>query len=163
MAYLSKNDQPLAQTPRTMFIHSRESSVDELMFSNFAHTRLREEAKECDQAVIRYFSAADPEDSSQTNLMRRETRRLGSLKPEDEGPAYVMLEDIEELHFEFFDDQMNEWKDTWNTRSLDGQPDRLPAKIKIELTVEDYWGKEITFVTATRIFVRNPLWFSAGS
>jgi len=163
MAYLSKNDQPMAQTPRTMFIHSRESSVDELMFSNFAHTRLREEAKECDQAVIRYFSAADPEDSSQTNLMRRETRRLGSLKPEDEGPAYVMLEDIEELHFEFFDDQMNEWKDTWNTRSLDGQPDRLPAKIKIELTVEDYWGKEITFVTATRIFVRNPLWFSAGS
>ena len=163
MAYLSKNDQPYAQVPRTMFTHSRNSSVDELMFSNFAHTRLREEAKECDQGVIRYYSAPDPEDSSQTNLMRRENKRLGSLKPDEEGPAYVMLEDVEELHFEFFDDQMNEWKDTWNTRSLDGQPDRLPVKVKIELTVTNSQGKEITFITATRIFVRNPLWFSSGS
>lgn len=163
MAYLSKNDQPMAQTPRTLFTHTRNSSVDELMFSNFAHVRMRENAKECDQGVIRYFSATDPDDSSITNLMRRETRRLGSLKPDEEGPAYILLQDVEELHFEFFDEQMNEWRDTWNTRSLDGQPDRLPTKVKIELTVKDERGKEITFITATRVFVRNPLWFSVGS
>ncbi len=163
MSYLSKNDQPFTTTPRTMFTHTGNSSVDELMFSNFGHVRMREEAKESDQGVIRYFSAPDPENSGQTNLMRRETRRLGSLKPAEEGPAYVMLEDVEELHFEFFDEQMNEWRDSWNTGSLDGQPDRLPSKVKIELTLKDERGKEITFITSTRIFVRNPLWFSAGS
>ncbi len=163
MSYLSKNDQPMATSPRTLFTHTRNSSIDELMFSNFGHVRLHEGAKESDQGVIRYFSAADPDDASKTNLMRRETRRLGSLKPEEEGPAYVMLEDVEELHFEFWDDQMSEWEDTWNTTSLDGKPDRLPTKVKILLTVKDERGKEITFITATRIFVRNPLWFSVGS
>jgi len=74
-----------------------------------------------------------------------------------------MLEDVRALHFEFFDEAQNDWKQVWNTRSADGQPDRLPTKVRIKLTVEDERGKEITFVTATRIFLQDPLWFSGGS
>lgn len=162
MAYLSKNDQMGTTNPRTLFVSQQSSSVDELMFSNMAHLRMEEDAKESDQCVIRYYPAADPENRSQTNLMRRESRRLGDQKPGEEGPAYIMLEDVEELHFEFFDVAAHEWKEIWNTRSADGQPDRLPSKVRVKLTVKNERNKEVTFVTATRIFMQDPLWFSAG-
>jgi len=160
MAYLSKNDQPSKIKPRTQFFGARNSSVDDLMFSALAHVRLQENAKECDQSLLRYYAAPDPEDRSVTNLMRRESRRLGVERPGEDGPAYIMLEDIEDLHFEYFDEQANEWKETWNTTSADGQPDRLPTKVRIALTVRNETGKEVTFRTATRIYMQDPLWFS---
>ena len=162
MAYLSKNDTMGTVNPRTMFVGLRSSSVDDLKFSNLAHLRMRENAKECDQGVVRYYAASDPVKRSQINLMRRENHRLGMEKPGEEGPAFIMLEDIKELHFEYFDEQANDWKESWNTGSADGQPDRLPSKVRIKLTMIDEWGKEQTFITGTRIFMKDPLWFSSG-
>ena len=162
MAYLSKNDTMGTINPRTLFIGKRESSVDDLMFSNLAHLRMRENAKESDQGVIRYYSALDPENKRQTNLMRREHHRLGARKPGEEAPAYIMLEDIESLHFDYFDEQNDEWRDSWNTTSADGQADRMPTKVRIKLTIKDEFGEELTFITATRIFMQDPLWFSSG-
>ena len=101
------------------------------MFTSLAHMPLRENAKECDQSLVRYYAAPDPDDRSVTNLMRRETPTSGRGDAGGGGPAYIMLEDIEELHFEFFDEQNNEWRETWNTTSADGQPDRLPTKVRI--------------------------------
>lgn len=168
MAYLSKNDlyymgaglSNAPQVPRTLFVSERSGQVDVLTFSALAHTRMKENAKESDQTVIRYYAAEDREDKARTNLMRRESRRLGSNKPGEEGPAYVMLEDIEELHYEFFDEQANEWKERWNTRSVDGQPDRLPTKVRLAITVKNEHDRDVTFRSATRIFLRDPLWFS---
>ena len=162
MAYLSKNDQMGTQYPRTMFISKRESKVDQMTFSHLAHLRMKENAKESDQGIIRYYESPDPDNNDKTNLMRREQHRLGVQKPGEEGPAFIMLEDIEELHFEFFDEQANEWKESWDTTSVSGQPDRMPSKVKIKLTLKDEWGKELTFITATRIFMQDPLWFSVG-
>ncbi len=162
MAYLSKNDQMGTTNPRTLFVGKRETSVDDLMFSNLSHLRMRENAKECDQGLVRYYEAADPEQKNRTNLMRREQHRLGAKRPGEEGPAFVMLEGIEALHFDYFDEQANEWRDSWNTTSADGQADRLPNKVRIKLTLKDEFGEELTFITATRIFMTDPLWFSSG-
>lgn len=171
MAFLSKNN-PLNQNqqePRTQFIGQRNSSVDDLMFSSLAHVPLVEDAKECDQTMIRYYAAPDPEDRKVTNLMRRASRRLGSDKPGEDGPAYVMIEDIEKLHFEYADESAltegkdKKWVDTWSTKSATGQPDRLPIKVRISLTVKNEAGDETTYVTATRIQMRDALWFSSGS
>lgn len=165
MAFLSKNDQQGKLHPRTFFISQRNSSVDDLMFTSLSHVRLTENAKESDQCIIRYYAAPDPDDRSMTNLMRRESKRLiyaTDVRPGETGPAYIMLEDVEELHFEYFDERNNEWRETWDTTSVDGQPDRLPTRIKIELTMKDPLGKEYTFVTATRIYMRDPLWFTSG-
>ncbi|MCK5798269.1 MAG: hypothetical protein KAI47_13850, partial [Deltaproteobacteria bacterium] len=93
-------------------------------------------------------------------LFRRETRRLGVEKPGEEGAAYVMMEDIEALHFEFFDVAGDKWLDHWDTRSADGHPGRLPRKIRILLTIRDEKGKEVTFQTATRTHLLDPLWFT---
>lgn len=158
MAYLSKHDQVGALVPRTLFESKRQARVDELTFSAVAHVRLQENAKESDQAMIRYFAAPDPENRRQTNLMRREAVRLGSDRPGEIGPAYTMLEDIESLRFEFFDPVANEWKDSWNTRSVDGQPDRLPNRVKILLEAKDEQGKTLRLQTQTKVYLQDALW-----
>jgi general secretion pathway protein J len=163
MAYLSKNDMVGTTQPRTFFVSQRNSIADDLSFSSLSHIPLNANAKECDQSVIRYYSAADPGSRSQQNLMRRETRRIGGEKPTEEGAAYMILEDIEGLHYEFYDEQNTQWKDTWNTKSADGQPDRLPTKVRISLTISDEQGRSITFITGTRIQLIDPLWFSSGT
>jgi len=163
MAYLSKNDQIGTNNPRTMFVGQRNGSVDDLMFSAFAHMALKADAKECDQSLIRYYAAPDPVDRGKTNLMRRETRRLGVERPGEEGPAYVMLEDIKELHFEYYDDIGEEWEEEWDTRSASKQPDKLPDQVRIVVTLNDERGEEVTVRTATRTHVRDPLWFTSSS
>lgn len=160
MAFLSKNQLFNQIVPRTLFVSERNSRVDQLTFSALSHVRIEENAKESDQCVIRYFSARDPENSGQTNLMRREEKRLGGQRPGEEGPAYVMLEDVESLHFEFYDARQDQWRERWTTRAADGQPDRLPTKVRIHLKVRNEKDKEVTFYTATRVFLTNPLWFS---
>lgn len=162
MAYLSKNDMTGTMNPRTFFVGLRHSKVDDLMFSGLAHVVLQANAKESDQSVIHYYAAPDPENRSRTHLMRRESRRLGGEHPGEEGPAYVMLEDVEALHFDFFDEQANEWKEAWNTKAADGQPDRLPMKVRITLTLRNEKGRPETFLTAARIYLRDPLWFSTS-
>jgi type II secretion system protein J len=159
MAYLSKNDVPGAVTPRTLFVSQRNHRVDDLMFSGLSHLAMRADAKESDQSVVRYFGAPDPANRSRTNLMRRESRRLGGQRVGETGPADVLLEDVTSLHFEYFDEAQNEWRESWNTTSADGQPDRLPAKVRITLTLRDDSDREITFLSATRTFMRDPLWF----
>jgi general secretion pathway protein J len=162
MAFLSMHDEMGTQQPRTRFVSQRNSSIDELLFSSFSHMPLQANAKESDQSMIRYFSASDPQERSITNLMRRESRRLGSEHPGEDGPAFVMIEDIEELHFKFFDEVKNEWRDTWNTMSVDGQPGRLPQKVKITLTLREEGKRELTFATATKVFMQDALWFTTG-
>jgi len=160
MAFLSKNDEAGAVVPRTLFVAERESDIDELTFTSLSHVRLQEDAKESDQTTLRYFAAPDREDSSLTNLMRRASRRIGGEKPGEEGPAYIMLERVVELHYEFFDPVADDWREEWNTRSADGQPDRLPTKVRIELTILDHRDEPLTLRTATRVFLQDPLWFS---
>ncbi len=161
MSFLSKNDVVGALHPRTLFSSAHNNSIDDLMFTGLSHMMLRANGKECDQSLIRYYAAPDPDDRSRTHLMRRESRRLGGEKPGEEGPAYIMLEDVEELHYEFFDELANEWREDWDTTSADGQVDRLPTKVRIVVTLIMGGNKEITLTTGTRLHMRDPLWFSS--
>jgi hypothetical protein len=43
------------------------------------------------------------------------------------------------------------------TTAADGQPDRLPSRVRITLTVHDERGKEVPFQTETRIAMQEPL------
>ena len=160
MAYLSRNDQPGTTNPRTMFVGLKSGHGHDLLFSAFAHMRLSEDAKESDQSLIRYYLVPDREQRGSYKLMRRETRRLGVEKPGEQGPAYVLLEDIEELSVEYFDGVADEWRESWSTTAADGQPDRLPTKVRIVMTVRDMGGGELTVRTATRTHLTDPLVFS---
>jgi len=164
MAYLSKNDQVGALRPRTLFVGKRGGRVDELTFSTLAHVRLRENARECDQSVLRYSVAAEgPGRAGRQRLLRRESRRLGSDREADEdGAAYVVLDDLRSLRFEYYDAPAKEWREEWSTVAADGQPDRLPDIVRIVVTVLDEREREQTFRTAARTFLRDPLWVSSA-
>lgn len=163
MAFLSKNDKFATDNPRTLFVGEERGRDHDLMFSAFAHLRLKENAKESDQTLIRYFVASSARDRSRLDLVRRESKRLGLERPGEEGPAYAMLEDVLGFEVEYYDAPAEEWRERWNTRSADGQPDRLPSKVRIRLTIKDERGKRVTFRTATRTQLKDPLWYTSAS
>jgi general secretion pathway protein J len=157
MAYLSQNEVPQTD-PRTIFAGKRHGSLDELRFSYFGHQRLYQDANEADTAQVVYFTDRNRDDSRKTDLYRRETRRLQYLKPDDQpNEADVVCDDIVGLRFDYWDARDKQWREEWVTSSADGQPDRLPGRVKITLTVHDERGKEVPFQTEVRIAMTEPL------
>lgn len=139
-AYLSFNRNPAELRHFTLFEGRSDADGDSVTFSSFGHLRIRRDANEGDQAVIQYFLAADPEDNKRTHLYRRETKRLTGDLPEDlrrYAPAYVLCEDVESLEFEYWDPTREEWLDEWRTTVTEGQPDRLPPRVRIKLGIKN--------------------------
>jgi general secretion pathway protein J len=156
-AYLSQNEDTTQEFRRTFFIGKRKNDLDELRFSYFGHQRLYQDTDECDTAQVAYFGARDRE-HSWLNLVRRETRRLANLRVEDSpGATDILCDDVVRLRFEYWDGRDKQWRDEWVTTAVDGQPDRLPAKVRITLVVHDERGKEVPFTTTTRISMQEPL------
>jgi hypothetical protein len=158
MAYISQNEDTGQAEKRTLFVGRHHLGADELRFSFFGHQRLYQDANECDTAQVMYFSARDREDSRKMNLIRRETRRLQYLKPEDApGQSDIICDDIVSLTFAFWDARDKQWREEWVTNAADGQPDRLPSRVKITLTARDERGREVPFTTEARIAIQEPL------
>jgi general secretion pathway protein J len=158
MAFLSQDEDTLQAERRTRFVGKRHSDVDEIMFSYFGHQRLYQDANEADTALVGYYGARDRDDSRKTNLMRRETRRLSYYKIDDQpGEADIVCDDLVRLKLDYWDARDKQWREEWVTTSADGQPDRLPSKARITLTVRDERGKEVPFQTEVRIAMSEPL------
>ena len=139
------------QERRTMFSGISHTDFDELRFSWFGHMRMRADAAEGDTSLVSYFSQPDPEDSTQTNLMRRETRRLEAkdlrLIP---GETYLLCPAISRLKFAYYDYKQKDWREDWDTTTADGQT-YLPTQVRISLTVFDERGRPITFTSIARL------------
>jgi general secretion pathway protein J len=158
MVYVSQNEDTSQAERRTRLSGKRHSDLDEVTFSYFGHQRLYQDANECDTALVAYYAARDRDDSRKTNLMRRETRRLSNNKIDDQaGEADIVCDDVVRLKLDYWDARDKVWREEWNTVALDGQPDRLPSKIKITLTVHDERGKEVPFQTELRVAMAEPL------
>ncbi len=151
MAFLSGSENTAMTERRTMFVGTRQSDVDELMFSTFSHQRLRGGLNEADTTVISYYGERDPEDRRLLNLMRRETRRLQALDPKTvAGEAYILCPDVTKLKLAFYDHKKKEWLDEWSTMDASGVP-YLPTHVRVTLTVVDERGVEVSYATDARI------------
>jgi prepilin-type N-terminal cleavage/methylation domain-containing protein len=151
MAYQSNFESLGTQERRTMFSGVSHNDFDELTFSWFGHQRLRADAAEGDTALVRYFSQPDPDDYSQTNLMRRETRRLEAKDPElIPGETYLLCPAVVRLKFAYYDYQQKDWRDEWDTTKADGLQ-YLPTQVRILLTVLDERGQAVTFISIARL------------
>jgi general secretion pathway protein J len=158
MAYVSQDEDTLQAERRTRFVGKAHADIDEVTFSYFGHQRLYQDANECDTALVAYYSARDRNDSRKINLMRRETRRLSNLKIDDQaGEADIVCDDVVRLKLDYYDVRQKDWRTDWATTSSDGQPDRLPGKIRITLTVHDERGVEVPFQTEVRLAMAEPL------
>ena len=151
MAYWSDNENTAIANRRTLFVGSARVDVDELMFSTFAHQRLRAGAAEGDTSLISYFGARDPDDKRIVNLMRRETRRLQAEDPTTlPGEAYILCPDVSKVKFAYYDHKKKEWATDWSTLDASGMP-YLPTHIRITLTILDQRGREVSYSTDARI------------
>lgn len=140
---------------KTLFKVERDGKIDRMVFSSFSHLRLFKNANESDQNVLSYYSEGDPEDSSITNLVRREKTRIDG-EPEEGGEALVLCPDIESLRFELWDEEKEDWAEEWDCSQIE-RLNRLPPTVRITLTVLDEYGEETSLTTTTRIFVSKPL------
>jgi general secretion pathway protein J len=156
-AYLSQNEDTGQAERRTLFVGKRKFDIDELRFSYFGHQRLYQDADECDTAQVSYYGMKNRE-TGKMDLMRRETRRLQYLKIEDNaGETDLLCDDVVRLKLDYWDARDKQWREEWVTNVADGQPDRLPARVRVTLTVRDERGKEIPFATEARIPMQEPL------
>jgi general secretion pathway protein J len=151
MAYLSDNENTAIANRRTFFSASARADVDEVMFSSFAHQRLRAGAAEDDSSLISYYGAPDPDDRRVINLMRRETRRLQAEDPSTlPGEGYILCPDVTRVKFAFYDHRKKEWETEWSTLQASGTQ-YLPAHVRNSLTVQDARGKQVRYSIDARI------------
>ena len=151
MAYVSDNENTAIANRRTLFVGSARADVDELMFSTFAHQRLRAGAAEGDTSLITYYGARDPDDKRVLNLMRRETRRLQAEDPRTlPGEGYILCPDVARVKFAYYDHKKKEWETEWSTLDASGTS-YLPTHVRIQLTVIDERGAEVSYSTDARI------------
>ena len=151
MAYLSSSENMALTNRRTLLIGTTRADVDELLFSSFAHQRLRAGAAESDTSVVSYYGERDPDDRRVTQpdaprdataagrgpepadrrvvrpVPGRQPREVLLLRPQAEG-VDQRLEHDERLGQQY-----------------------LPTHIRIILTVFDERGQEVSYTTDARI------------
>lgn len=157
-AYISSNEDQQLDNRRTLFIGKEASDVDELRFTTMAHRVLWADANESEQTMVYYFAEKDREDSGKTNLLRRESRRLSNEQWENE-PAEidVLIRNIEEVHFEFWDWNENDWRNTWDSTQADGQKGKLPTRVRIVVEFKRANDTIMKFTSQARIMLQEEL------
>ena len=155
MAYVSahRNPSPSLVTVVTAFEGDDGGDADRLDFTSFSHRRLYRDAHESDQNEISYFLTRHPDDSSRSVLARREQNRVDD-DPQRGGRVEVLAEDVTGLDFSYYDPLTNNWVREWSTTQGAGQPNRLPAQVKIRLTVQTDDGDRRTYGTRAVILLR---------
>jgi len=137
-AYLSAH-APIDDTLRvsqTIFTGKPGSPAAEIAFTSMSHRRLATDAKESDQEEITYFGADDPDQSSVTDLARRQASIVDE-KPEEGGRVDVLATNIDLFDLEYFDPVMARWVDEWDSESVVDEQGRLPRAVKIVLVLKD--------------------------
>ena len=145
--YRDQNDRP------TNFIGAR----DRLLFTTMAHQRLYADAKESDQMVVEYFtrSTTPPGGQSRTDLIRRENPSLDE-RMDKGGHEDALIEGVKRIDFAYWDSDKKDWVDEWDTRRLE-KKSILPVRVRIGITAVDETGKEVHYVTQTRIVLNTEI------
>lgn len=158
-AYISRNEDTNLDNRRTLFIGKGSSPVDELRFSSLGHVTLWANANESEQTLISYHDVRDRDDSSKTNLVRRESRRLSNEPWESEpAEADLLLRNVERVSFEYFDPRDNEWQDSWDSTGGDAERGRLPERVRVTVTLRQ-GNREVKYSTQARIMMQEEVVF----
>jgi general secretion pathway protein J len=160
-AFLSRHRALNEPSHDTVFIGRDSGDDDRVDFAAFTHQRRYLDAKESDQCEVGYFIADDPEISGQKNLIRR-TSPILDLEPLEGGQYLTLVEDVVGLNLTYFDLEMNDWQDNWDTNDETAQADLLPHQVRITLVIHDRRGEEVTFGSQIAIPMRTPIYLSKG-
>lgn len=160
MAFVSTHVNPSLdlRTVTTAFVGTDRGQEDRIDFTSFSHRRLYRNARESDQNEISYFVTEDPDDPDVRVLARRQENRIDE-DPQRGGKAQILVSGVEEFNVEYFDPQLSEWVSNWATDDRFAQPNRMPAQVRIRITVEDPYrpGRKQTFGTRASIPINYAL------
>jgi general secretion pathway protein J len=150
MAYVSANGNAQSlRAARTTFVGKEIGFGSRIDFTSMSHMRMYRDAKESDQNELSYFLADDPSGDGKV-LARREQARIDA-EPEEGGRVEILISDVLEFELEYLDPATWEWLRSWDAVSGVGQTNRLPAQIRIKLTVPRIDGKKGREVFGTRV------------
>lgn len=111
----------------TGFIGDGES----MSFSTMSHVHYVKNARDSDQVSVGYFPKNNSRGTS--DLMRRESDHLME-KIDEGGYSFVLVPDIKQVEFSYYDSNEKAWKNDWDTDSVEFAG-RLPYMVKIAMTV----------------------------
>jgi general secretion pathway protein J len=167
-AYLSGH-MPLNQAlvvQKTLFKGQRGTPAARLDFTAFANRRLDRNSHVSDQCELSYYGSTNPDDGSQTDLVRRIDTDL-DLEPDKGGRVEVLATDIDLFDLEYLDALSGQWQETWDTTQSTGQPDRLPLQVRVILVLNggsrdsaDRGRGKIRLVTKVPLAMLAPLTFA---
>lgn len=137
MAFVSIHVNPSGgpDAPRSVFIGQDRSGGDRIDFCSFSHHRTYRNAHESDQQELSYFITDHPSKDGKI-LARREAAHIDD-DPEEGGTTQILLENVVKLDLQYLDPLSWEWIDQWDSTQGSAQPNRLPAQVRIQLTVRD--------------------------
>ena len=150
---------PAYQTRITAFIATNGANYDRLDFTSFAHRRVRRDAKESDQTEIGYFVVPDPDRDGKMDLVRRHEAPI-NFDPKRGGIVNLLAEDVESFDLKYLDPISSQWVDSWDSTQMAQQLNRLPAAIRISLTMKPVKNTpQFKYTTKVMIPIRDPLRF----
>ncbi len=155
MAFLSNNydtGRYRDHQDRPTFFSGQEK---ELSFTMLGHQRLTRDAKESDQSVVFFKVDRDPDNRRLTSLLRCEIPVISEEIRECEAWE-TLISDVSQVAFSYWDNVKDEWVRAWDTRDNE-YPNKLPDRVRIELTGKDERGKDQKYVTQARINLVTPL------
>jgi len=158
MAYLSLGEDTASEFKRTFFRAQPDVGGMEIMFSTMAHRPTRRNAHESDSCLVQYRLDRDPEHRGSYSLVRRETRRLEAVDPLTM-PAETrrLVSRVAVFDLWFYDATKDEWIDSWDTTSIDGQSARLPQLVRVHLAVDLGTGFIVHFHSMAKPHILEPL------
>ena len=65
----------------------------------------------------------------------------------------ILVENVEEFNVEYYDPQLSDWVQTWDSVNALGQPNRLPTQVRILLAVKDPRRSGKSQVFGTRVVI----------
>ena len=162
MAFITLDADQLPTTDgeivyRTTF-EGEEDSID---FTSLSHVRMYDDEVASEQCEISYrLDTVTGDDGKQHHsLVRREQAPVDD-KPDKGGTVYTLIEDVEDVRFEYWDSTTEvadeAWVDSWDFKQHNGQ---LPSRVRITVEIEQPLrrDKKLKLSTETPINLIEPI------
>lgn len=149
MAYLSSHVNPTNAVVITNF-DGQEHSI---AFDAFGNIPFLKDAKESDQRELSFY-IADDEKTRKPALMRKVHNNLTNDLGRD-GRVEVLCQNVKSLNFKYWDDDLKQWTEIWQTAGGAAARQFLPSRIQIELSILMNDDKERKFITEVEIWLKK--------
>ena len=128
---------------------------DRIDCTAFGYVSRVQDDHKSDQRQLSFF--LDTDERSQTRSLRRREQANLDDDFENGGRVLTLLPDVRSLEFQYWDPLKEAWADKWDAGGT--ELNRLPSRIRIEMSVVMDNGEEQTFTTQSKLWLLAPLTF----